>query len=112
MKMVEALIPVHRFDPLKDALRQVGIQGLTVSEVRRFSSGDATIACYRGIESERDFVHEVLIEVAVSDTIAPAVRDTISRMAQLGPEEDRKIRVRPLHGVIRIRTGERGDVAL
>src|SRR3954465_15900281 len=112
MKKIEAVIRHFKLEEVKDALTQVGIQGMTVTEVRGFGRQRGHKEQYRGAEYTVDFVPKVKVEVAVSDTQAKAVIDTILRVANTGKIGDGKIFVTDLADTIRIRTGETGESAL
>ncbi len=112
MKKIEAIIKPFKLDEVKNALAEVGVQGLTVSEVKGFGRQSGHTETYRGAEYEVDMVPKVRIEVLVDDTLAPAVISTIELTARTGSIGDGKIAVLPVEDVIRIRTGERGRDAL
>ena len=112
MKKVEAIIKPHKLDDVKAALTQVGIQGMTVSEVRGFGRQKGHKEQYRGAEYTVDLVPKIKIEVAVSDAALPAAVEAILRSARTGEIGDGKIFVYPLESVLRIRTGEKGDAAI
>ena len=112
MKKVEAVIKPFKLDEVKSALSQVGVQGLTVSEVRGFGRQKGHKEQYRGTEYTVDLVPKVKIEVVVADGAAAAVVEAISRAARTGEIGDGKIFVSPLEGVVRIRTGEKGEAAI
>ena len=112
MKKVEAVIKPFKLDEVKSALSQVGVQGLTVSEVRGFGRQKGHKEQYRGAEYTVDLVPKVKLEVVVSDTAVPAVVEAITRAARTGEIGDGKIFVSSLEGVTRIRTGEKGEAAV
>ena len=112
MKKLEAIIRPFKLDEVKDALNEIGIQGMTVSEVKGFGRTGGKTETYRGAEYLIDFVPKVKIEIAVSDDRVHDVIDCIQRAAQTGRIGDGKIFVTPLDEVVRIRTGERGEGAL
>src|SRR5437016_7721735 len=112
MKKVEAIIKPYKLDDVKTALSQVGVQGLTVSEVRGFGRQKGHKEQYRGTEYTVDLVPKVKIEVVVSDMSVSAVVDAITRAARTGEIGDGKIFVSSLESVIRIRTGEKGEAAI
>ena len=112
MKKIEAIVKPHRMDEVKTALTQVGVQGLTVSEVRGFGRQKGHKEQYRGAEYTVDLVPKVKIEVVVSDTAAAAAVEAIIRAARTGEIGDGKIFVSNLESVLRIRTGEKGDAAI
>ena len=112
MKKIEAVIKPFKLDEVKAALSQVGVQGLTVSEVRGFGRQKGHKEQYRGTEYTVDLVPKVKIEVAVADSAVNAVVEAITRAARTGEIGDGKIFVSSLEGVTRIRTGEKGEAAI
>ncbi len=112
MKKVEAIIKPFKLDEVKNALSQVGIQGLTVSEVRGFGRQKGHKEQYRGAEYTVDLVPKVKLEVVVADGAVPAVIEAITRAGRTGEIGDGKIFVFALETVIRIRTGEKGESAV
>ena len=112
MKKVEAIIKPHKLDDVKAALTQVGVQGLTVSEVRGFGRQKGHKEQYRGAEYTVDLVPKVKIEVVVADQAAAAAVEAITRAARTGEIGDGKIFVYSLEAVSRIRTGEKGEAAI
>jgi nitrogen regulatory protein PII len=112
MKLVEAIIKPFKLDEVKDALLEIGIQGMTVTEVKGFGRQKGHKETYRGTEYTIEFVPKVKIEVAVGDGQVPRVIETITRTAKTGSIGDGKIFVRDLGMAVRIRTGESGDSAL
>lgn len=112
MKKVEAVIKPFKLDEVKNALSQVGVQGLTVAEVRGFGRQKGHKEQYRGAEYTVDLVPKVKLEVVVSDGAVPAVIEAITRAAKTGEIGDGKIFVYALDTVIRIRTGEKGESAV
>jgi nitrogen regulatory protein P-II 1 len=112
VKKVEAVIKPFKLDEVKSALSQVGVQGLTVSEVRGFGRQKGHKEQYRGAEYTVDLVPKVKIEVVVGDNAVTAVVEAITRAARTGEIGDGKIFVSSLEGVIRIRTGEKGEAAV
>ncbi|MDH5668605.1 MAG: P-II family nitrogen regulator [Nitrospira sp.] len=112
MKLVEAVIKPFKLDEVKDALLEMGIEGMTVSEVKGFGRQKGHKETYRGQEYTIEFVPKVKIEVAVTDAVVAEVIEAIIRAAKTGSIGDGKIFVRDLTEVIRIRTGETGDTAL
>ena len=112
MKKVEAVIKPFKLDEVKNALSQVGVQGLTVSEVRGFGRQKGHKEQYRGTEYTVDLVPKVKIEVVVADNAATAVVEAIARAARTGEIGDGKIFVSALESVVRIRTGEKGEAAI
>jgi nitrogen regulatory protein P-II 1 len=112
MKKVEAIIKPFKLDEVKEALSSIGVQGLTVSEVKGFGRQKGHTELYRGAEYVVDFLPKVKLEIVVSDELAAQVVETIERAARTGRIGDGKIFVMPMEEVVRIRTGERGANAL
>jgi len=112
MKKIEAVIKPFRLDDVKDALKEVGIQGMTALEVKGFGRQKGHTEHYRGAEYTVDFVPKVKIEVVVADELAPRTVEAIERAAKTGKIGDGKIFISPVEEVVRIRTGERGEDAL
>ena len=112
MKKIEAIIKPFKLDEVKDALHVIGIQGMTVTEVKGFGRQKGHVEVYRGTEYEVTFLPKVKIEVVVPDSIADKVITTIIDKAKTGNIGDGKIFIYPLEDVIRIRTGEKGEVAI
>ena len=112
MKKIEAIIRHFKLEDVKNALHELGIHGMTVTEVRGFGRQRGHTEMYRGTEYAVDFVPKVKVEVAVSDDQLRPVVDTIMRTAQTGQIGDGKIFVIDLFNTIRIRTGETGEDAI
>jgi nitrogen regulatory protein P-II 1 len=112
MKKVEAIIKPFKLDEVKEALSSIGVQGLTVSEVKGFGRQKGHTELYRGAEYVVDFLPKVKLEIIVADELAGQVVETIERAARTGRIGDGKIFVMPMEEVVRIRTGERGANAL
>jgi nitrogen regulatory protein P-II 1 len=112
VKKVEAIIKPFKLDEVKQALSEVGIAGLTATEVKGFGRQKGHTELYRGAEYVVDFLPKVKVEVVVSDTLVGKVVEVIERAAKTGRIGDGKIFVVPIEEVIRIRTGERGEEAL
>ena len=112
MKLVEAIIKPFKLDEVKDALLEVGIQGMTVSEVKGFGRQKGHKETYRGTEYVVEFVPKVKLEVAVSDSQAQRAIEVIARVAKTGAIGDGKIFVKDLSSAVRIRTCETGENAL
>lgn len=112
MKMIVAYINPYKLDEIRDALKDAGVSGLSVSNIQGFGRQAGHTETYRGAEYEVDFVPTVRIEVLVDETLAPTVISTIETTARTGSIGDGKIAVLPVEDVIRIRTGERGRDAL
>ncbi|MDH2433303.1 nitrogen regulatory protein P-II 1 [Pokkaliibacter plantistimulans] len=112
MKLVTAVIKPFKLDDVREALSDIGIQGITVTEVKGFGRQKGHTELYRGAEYVVDFLPKVKVEVAVDDTALDSVIDAISKAAHTGKIGDGKIFVTQLEQVIRIRTGEEGSDAL
>jgi len=112
MKKVEAVIKPFKLDEVKEALSAIGIQGLTVSEVKGFGRQKGHTELYRGAEYVVDFLPKVKLEIIVRDDIVPQVVETIEKAAKTGRIGDGKIFVLGVDDVVRIRTGERGADAI
>jgi nitrogen regulatory protein P-II 1 len=112
MKKVDAIIKPFKLDEVKDALAEIGIQGMTVTEVKGFGRTGGKKEVYRGSAYVVDFVPKVKIEVVVPDGLVHQVLEAIEKSAKTGRIGDGKIFVMPVEEVVRIRTGERGDEAI
>jgi nitrogen regulatory protein P-II 1 len=112
MKKIEAIIKPFKLDEVKDALAEVGVQGMTVTEVKGFGRTGGKKEVYRGSAYVVDFVPKVKLEIVVPDALLQDVLDAIEKSAKTGRIGDGKIFVSSLDDVIRIRTGERGEDAL
>jgi nitrogen regulatory protein PII len=112
MKLVTAIIKPFRLDDVRQALSDMGIHGMTVTEVKGFGRQKGHTELYRGAEYVVDFLPKAKIEIAVSDTLVDQVIDAITKVANTGKIGDGKIFVVNLEQVVRIRTGESGDNAL
>ena len=112
MQLVTAVIKPHMLDPVKEALAAVGVQGMTVSEVKGFGRQGGHTETYRGAEYRVDFVPKVKLEIVIDGTDASAVVDAIVKGAQTGKIGDGKIWVTPVETLIRIRTGETDSEAV
>ncbi len=112
MKRIEAIIKPFKLDEVKDALAEVGVQGMTVTEVKGFGRTGGKKEVYRGSSYVVDFVPKVKIEVVVADEMVNPVIDAIERSARTGRIGDGKIFVIPIEEAVRIRTGERGRDAI
>jgi len=112
MKMISAIIKHFRLDEVRKALTDIGIHGMTVTEVKGFGRQKGHMEIYRGVEYEVKFLPKIKIEVAVPDAQAEQVITAISDAAKTGEIGDGKIFVFNLHDIIRIRTGERGEGAV
>jgi nitrogen regulatory protein P-II 1 len=112
MKKIEAIVRHHKVDEVKDALVGVGLQGMTVSEVRGFGRQRGHTETYRGTEYTVDFVPKVKIEVVAADNLVDKAVSAIVGAAKTGQVGDGKIFVSELKEVIRVRTGETGSAAI
>ena len=112
MKKVEAIIKPFKLDEVKDALAEVGVKGMTVTEVKGFGRTGGKREVYRGSAYVVDFVPKVKIEVVVPDGLVHQILDVIEKSAKTGRIGDGKIFVIPVEEAVRIRTGERGDEAI
>jgi nitrogen regulatory protein P-II 2 len=112
MKYIIAVIQPHRLDMVREALAAIGVQGLTVTEVRGFGRQKGQTEVYRGAEYTVQYVPKAKLEIAVDDGLADQVVETISEAARTGHIGDGKIFVLDLEGVMRVRTGEMGADAL
>ena len=112
MKLIIAIIKPFKLDDVRDALGEVGVQGMTVTEVRGFGRQKGHTELYRGAEYVVDFLPKLKLEVAVPDDRAEAVVEAIMESASSGRIGDGKIFIQDLEQAIRIRTGEEGDDAL
>jgi len=112
MKKVEAIIKPFKLDEVKDALGEVGIKGMTVTEVKGFGRTGGKREVYRGSAYVVDFVPKVRLEAAVPDSLVVSVLDAVEKAAKTGRIGDGKIFVTPVEEAVRIRTGERGVEAV
>ena len=112
MKMITAVIKPFKLDDVREALSEIGVQGITATEVKGFGRQKGHTELYRGAEYVIDFLPKIKLEIVVSDDMVPKVIDAIMDSAKTGKIGDGKIFVLPMEEVIRIRTGERGDDAL
>lgn len=112
MKLIEAIIKPFKLDEVKEALSEIGIEGITVSEVKGFGRQKGHTELYRGAEYVVDFLPKVKLEIAVADDLVLKVIETIETTAKTGRIGDGKIFVLPLENAVRIRTGEIGDEAV
>ena len=112
MKKVEAIIKPFKLEEVKDALNALGIQGMTVSEVKGFGRQKGHTELYRGAEYIVDFLPKVKVEVVVGDEILESVLHAVAEAARTGRIGDGKIFVIPVEDTIRIRTGETGEEAI
>jgi len=112
MKLVTAIIRPHRLDDVRNAIGELGVSGVTVTEVRGFGRQRGHTEIYRGAEYAVEFVPKTKIEVAVGDSLAEQVVEAVTKAAKTGKVGDGKIFVSELSQVVRIRTGERDASAL
>jgi nitrogen regulatory protein P-II 2 len=112
MKYIIAVIQPHRLDAVRGALAGIGVQGMTVTEVRGFGRQKGQTEIYRGAEYATQFVPKVKVELAVSASMVDAVVEAIGEGARTGQIGDGKVFVLPLEGAMRVRTGEMGVDAL
>jgi len=112
MKLVVAVVKPFKLDDVKEALKSLGVSGMTLTEAQGFGRQRGHTEVYRGAEYEVDFVPKLRIEVLVSDEQADEVVDTIVRAAATGKIGDGKVWMTPVESVVRVRTGERGSDAL
>ncbi len=112
MKKIEAIIQPFRLEPVKEALHDISVKGMTVTEVKGFGVQKGIREVYRGMEYQVDFLPKVKIEIVATDDKVQSIIDTIVAKARTGRIGDGKIFVYPVAEVIRIRTGETGDAAV
>lgn len=112
MKIIMAIVKPFKLDDVREALTGIGVQGLTVSEVKGYGRQKGHTEIYRGTEYAVSFLPKIKVEVAVNDELADQVVETISSAAQTGQIGDGKIFVYDLEAAVRIRTGETGGDAL
>ncbi len=112
MKLITAIIKPYRLDEVRNVLSDIGVRGLTVSEVRGFGRQRGHTEVYRGAEYAVEFVPKTRIEIAVPDTLAEQVVDAVMQTARTGKVGDGKIFVTELAEVVRVRTGEKDAAAL
>ena len=108
MKKIEAIIKPFKLDEVKESLNDIGVQGMTVSEVKGFGRQKGHTELYRGAEYVVDFLPKIKIEIIVPDDVVPQVVEAIEKAARTGRIGDGKIFVSNVEEIIRIRTGERG----
>ena len=112
MKKVEAIIKPFKLDEVKDKLNEIGVQGITVTEVKGFGRQKGHTELYRGAEYVVDFLPKLKMEVVIADAQVEEVTNTIVKAAQTGRIGDGKIFITSLEDTVRIRTGERGEEAV
>ena len=112
MKKVEAIIKPFKLDEVKDKLNEIGVQGITVTEVKGFGRQKGHTELYRGAEYVVDFLPKIKMEIVIADAQVEEVTNTIVKAAQTGRIGDGKIFITSLEDTVRIRTGERGEEAV
>lgn len=112
MKKIEAIIKPFKLDDVIEALSEIGIEGVSVSEIRGFGRQKGRTEIYKGAEYVVDFLPKVKIEVVLSDELCPSAVETIRQSAHTGKIGDGKIFVLPIESVVRIRTGETDEEAI
>ena len=112
MKKIEAIIKPFKLEEVKEALAEIGVEGMTVSEVKGFGRQKGHTEIYRGSEYTVDFLPKVKIEVVVGNEVAAKTVDAIVKAAKTGKIGDGKVFVVPIEDAVRIRTDERGDAAV
>jgi len=111
MKLVTAIIKPFKLDDVREALSEIGVQGMTVTEVKGFGRQKGHTELYRGAEYVVDFLPKVKVEVAVDDGMLDQVLEAITKSANTGKVGDGKIAVLPVDSLVKIRTGEEGEAA-
>jgi nitrogen regulatory protein P-II 1 len=112
MKKIEAIIKPFKLDDVKEALNEIGIQGMTISEVKGYGRQKGHKEIYRGAEYVVDFIPKIKIEVVVEAARAEEVVEAIRKSANTGKLGDGKIFILPIEGAVRVRTGEKGKDAI
>jgi nitrogen regulatory protein P-II 2 len=112
MKLVTAIVKPFKLDDVREALSEIGVQGITVTEVKGFGRQKGHTELYRGAEYVVDFLPKVKIEIAVADSLLDTTIETITKSANTGKIGDGKIFVTALEQIVRIRTGETGEEAI
>ena len=112
MKLITAILKPFKLDDVREALSEIGVKGVTVTEVKGFGRQKGHTELYRGAEYVVDFLPKVKVEVAVTDEMVEPAIEAITRIASTGKIADGKIFITPLEQVIRIRTGETGPDAI
>ena len=112
MKLIQAIIKPFKLDEVKEALVELGIQGMTVTEVKGFGRQKGHKETYRGTEYQIEFVPKIKLDIVVADNRVPEALEAITRVAKTGSIGDGKIFVSELQNIIRIRTGETGEGAV
>jgi len=112
MKLIKAIIKPFKLEEVKEALAEIGVEGMTVTEVKGFGRQKGHTEIYRGSEYTVDFLPKIMLDIAISDDLAPKCVEAIKAAAKTGKIGDGKIFVLPIEDSIRIRTDEHGDTAL
>lgn len=112
MKLITAIVKPFKLDDVREALSEIGVQGITVTEVKGFGRQKGHTELYRGAEYVVDFLPKVKIEIAVAEGVVEQTIEAITKAANTGKIGDGKVFVSPLEQVIRIRTGETGEDAI
>jgi nitrogen regulatory protein P-II 1 len=112
MKKIEAIIRPFRIDDVREALAEIGVKGMTLTEVKGYGRQKGHTELYRGSEYQIDFLPKIKLEVVVPDSLEEQVVDTIVRTAKTGQVGDGKIFVMTVDDAVRVRTGESGEAAL
>lgn len=112
MKKIEAIVRPFRIDDVREALAEIGVKGMTLTEVKGYGRQKGHTELYRGSEYQIDFLPKIKLEVVVPDRLEAQVVETIIRTAKTGQVGDGKIFVIPVDDAIRVRTGESGEAAL
>jgi nitrogen regulatory protein PII len=112
MKLITAIVKPFKLDDVREALSEIGVQGITVTEVKGFGRQKGHTELYRGAEYVVDFLPKVKIEVAVAEAVVDQTIEAITKAANTGKIGDGKVFVAPLEQVVRIRTGETGEDAI
>jgi nitrogen regulatory protein P-II 1 len=112
MKKIEAIIRPFRIDDVREALAEIGVKGMTLTEVKGYGRQKGHTELYRGSEYQIDFLPKIKLEVVVADGIADRVVDTIIKAAKTGQVGDGKIFISHVDDAVRVRTGESGEAAL
>jgi nitrogen regulatory protein P-II 1 len=112
MKLIISIIKPFKLEEVKDALAEIGVEGMTVTEVKGFGRQKGHTEIYRGSEYTVDFLPKVKLEIAIGNDLVAKTIDTITKAAKTGKIGDGKIFVIPIEEAVRIRTDERGDIAI
>ncbi len=112
MKLIKAIIKPFKLEEVKEALAEIGVEGMTVTEVKGFGRQKGHTEIYRGSEYTVDFLPKVMVEIAIPDELVEKTVDTVAKAARTGKIGDGKIFVLPLEEAIRIRTDEKGEGAI